>query len=74
MIMSFINNLPVSRKLFAAFAAVFVAIASMGAMIGYSLWQLVSLWEQHSVCEQLPLSLCLSVSLCVRQWDCLWQL
>ena len=46
--MSFINNLPVSRKLFAAFAAVFVAIASMGAMIGYSLWQLEIVDKQRS--------------------------
>ncbi|WP_447908886.1 methyl-accepting chemotaxis protein [Brevundimonas bullata] len=38
--MNFINNLPVSRKLFAAFLAVFVAIGAMGAGIGYSLWQL----------------------------------
>ncbi|WEK57184.1 MAG: methyl-accepting chemotaxis protein [Candidatus Brevundimonas phytovorans] len=46
--MSFINNLPVSRKLFAAFAAVFVAIATMGAVIGYNLWQLEVADKQRS--------------------------
>ncbi|MFZ4166053.1 methyl-accepting chemotaxis protein [Brevundimonas sp. NPDC058933] len=46
--MSFINNLPVSRKLFAAFSAVFLAIGAMGAVIGYSLWQLEISDKQRS--------------------------